>query len=157
VRSISATAKRAIFAGQTGEVFVCLLTLSHPSLDVPIRVCNDAVSVTSNAVEFIPYPFQLVLPDEDDGVAPQVTLEIDNVDRQIVAAVRRANGEPISVELSIVLASQPDIVEAGPFSFKLRSVNYDKSVVSGTLQFEDLLNEPMPGDTMTPSRFPGLF
>lgn len=157
MRSLSATAKRAIFAGQTGEVFVFLLTLSHASLELPIRVCSDAVSTTSNGVEFVPYPFNLVLPDETDNVAPQVTLEIDNIDREIVAAVRRATGSPIDVELSIVLASQPDAIEAGPFNFKLRSVTYDKLVVSGTLQYEDLLNEPFPGDTMTPTRFPGLF
>lgn len=156
-RSLSATARAALYAPETGEVFLFLLTLSHPSLEQPIRVVNDSQNIISNEVEYVSYPFQLVLPQDDDTPAPQVRLSIDNVSQEIVAAVRKCNGEPITVSMSIVLASSPDTVEAGPFEFSIRQVDYTAATVEATLQFEDVLNEPIPGDTMTRPRFPALF
>lgn len=61
------------------------------------------------------------------------------------------------VTLSLVMASTPDTIEAGPFTFNLREVEYDAEFVSGNLLFEDILNEPFPADSFTPARFPGLF
>jgi hypothetical protein len=146
-----------LFASQTGEAFIVLLTLSHPTLANPIRVCSDGQALISNGNTYVAFPFRISLPAEAEGAPPTTELEIDNVDRSIVKAVREATGEPIQISMSVVLASSPNTIEAGPFDFTLRNVEYDASVVRGQLQYEDILNEPYPGDTMTPSRFPGLF
>jgi hypothetical protein len=87
---------------------------------------------------------------------PNVTLSIDNVDRQIVNAVRALTGPP-TVTVSVVLASSPNTIEAGPYQMTLRDASYDSLVVSGTLSVEDMMNEPYPVDLMTPANFPGLF
>ena len=42
-RDLSLTAKQAINAPETGEAFIILLTIDHPSLSAPIRVSSDAV------------------------------------------------------------------------------------------------------------------
>lgn len=156
-RPLSTPALRALFASQTGEAFIVLLTLSHPTLANPIRVCSDGQALISNGNTYVAFPFRISLPAEVEGAPPTTELEIDNVDRSIVKAVREATGEPIQISMSVVLASSPNTIEAGPFDFTLRNVEYDASVVRGQLQYEDILNEPYPGDTMTPSRFPGLF
>lgn len=156
-RPLSTPAIRALFASQTGEAFIVLLTLSHPTLANPIRVCSDGQALISNGNTYVAFPFRISLPAEVEGAPPTTELEIDNVDRSIVKAVREATGEPIQISMSVVLASSPNTIEAGPFDFTLRNVEYDASVVRGQLQYEDILNEPYPGDTMTPSRFPGLF
>lgn len=156
-RPLSTPALRALFASQTGEAFIVLLTLSHPTLANPIRVCSDGQALISNGNTYVAFPFRISLPAEAEGAPPTTELEIDNVDRSIVKAVREATGEPIQISMSVVLASSPNTIEAGPFDFTLRNVEYDASVVRGQLQYEDILNEPYPGDTMTPSRFPGLF
>jgi hypothetical protein len=39
----------------------------------------------------------------------------------------------------------------------MREVTYDAFVVSGTLKFEDWLNEPSPAQAFTPTTTPGLF
>lgn len=156
-RPISSTARRAIFAQQTGEAFILLLVISHPELAEPIRVCANTEDIESNGHTFQRFPFELAMPPENEDAPPTVQLRIANADRQIVQAVRSLSGEAMSVELSIVLASSPDTVEAGPFDFTLRDVSYDAAVVEGTLMFEDVLNEPFPADAFTPSRFPGLF
>ena len=156
-RTLSAAARRAIFAQQTGEAFILLLELSHPSLVDPIRVCANSADVTSGGLLYSRFPFEVTMPSETEDAPPTVQLRIANADRQIVQAVRELSGAAMTVTLSIVLASSPDIIEAGPFVFALRNVTYDAAWVEGTLMFEDVLNEPYPAAMFTPARFPGMF
>jgi hypothetical protein len=155
-RSLSSAARQAIYAQQTDKVFLALLTISHSDLAGPIRVVNDLVNLTSRGDHYLAFPFQIVLPEERDDQLGQVQLSIDNVDRTIVEAVRTISS-PASIRLEIVIADQPDTVEAGPFDFTLRNVEYDALTVTGTLMYEDILNEPVPADSFTPNFFPGLF
>lgn len=156
-RTLSNTARRALYAQETGEVFLLLLVISHPSLPAPIRVVNNSEDVVSGGFTYQRFPFELALPPESDEAPPTVTLRIANADRQIVQAVRSLAGEAMTVDLSVILASSPDTIEAGPYRFTLRDVSYDAAIVEGTLRFEDVLNEPFPADSFTPARFPGLF
>lgn len=146
-----------MFAQETGEVFLLLLVIEHPSLPAPIRVVNNTEDIDSGGVTYQRFPFELALPPENDEAPPTVSLRIANADRQIVQAVRSLAGEAMTVALSVVMASSPDTVEAGPYRFTLRDVTYDAAIVEGTLRFEDILNEPYPADEFTPARFPGLF
>lgn len=155
-RSLSLTARQAINAQETGEVFLFLLTIDDASLAAPIRVVNNTVNVTSNGNEFVAYPFEITFPDDDAETVGGATLRIDNVDRQIVQAVRSITSAP-AVTLEVVMASAPDTVEAGPFDFSLQGVSYDALAVQGQLVFEDVLNAAIPQHTMTPQTFPGLF
>jgi hypothetical protein len=156
-RVLSAAALQAIFARETDEVFVVLLTLEHSTFATAIRVCSDAVDTISRGSTYQPFPFEVTTPAEDDAPPPRVTLRIDNVDRRIVQEVRRVSGEPITVTLEVVLASTPDTLEAGPFEFALRDTTYSALLVEGELAFDDILNEPYPGLAFTPSVSPGLF
>lgn len=157
MRSLSAPARRAIYAQQTGEAFLVLLTLTHASFAPPIRVCSDARDVSSVGQTYVAFPFEVGLPPERDEGPFTVQLRIANADRRIVQAVRTASGEPVQVELRVVLASSPDLTEAGPFAFALRDVEYDAEWVTGTLMFEDVLNEPFPAREVDPNTFPGVF
>lgn len=155
-RSLSATAKAAIYAAQTEQVFLLLLEISHASLSPTLRFVDNLQDVVSGGNTYTAFPFQLSLPDDQDDQLARVTLSIDNVDRQIVQAIRSLTSPP-TIALKIVLASSPNTVEAGPFDFTLRETEYDALVVSGTLAFEDFLNEPYPVGSFTPNFFPGLF
>ena len=155
-RNVSATARAAINAQQTGEAFLILLTISHPNIDPPIRVTSDGVNTISRGETFIAYPFEVTLPDDRDDQVVRASLRVDNVGREIATALRSIDSPP-QVTLEVVLGSSPDTVEAGPFDFTLRGATYDALTVTGDLVFEDILNEPIPGDAMTPANFPGLF
>jgi|SRR6185369_14808919 len=155
-RALSTAAKQAIYAQETGEAFLMLLTISHAALSPSLRFVNNTVDVTSRGNAYLGWPFQLALPAEFDDQLPVVQLQIDNVDRRIMEGVRALTTAP-AVTLEVVLASSPDTVEAGPFSFSLKSAEYDALVVVGVLAFEDVLNEPYPQHTFTPGKFPGLF
>ena len=88
MRNVSDTVKQAVFAAETDELFITLLTLDHDDFDDPIRVNSSGADVTSNGDLYIAFPFSLVLPKEQEGVPPRAQLSIDNTDRRIVRALR---------------------------------------------------------------------
>lgn len=155
-RALSVVARQASYAQETGEVFLALLTISQADLASPIRIVNNYENVTSNGNLYVGFPFEIDLPDDKMENIPRVTLKIDNVDRSIVEAVRTMTS-PATITLDIVLASQPNTVEASFGGFVLRDVGYDALTVQGALAMEDVLNEPYPADSFTPNFFPGLF
>ena len=155
-RALSTAAKQAIFAPETDEVFLILVTISHPQLPAPLRAVNNTVNVTSRGDVFTAYPVRIDLPGESADEVARVQLQIDNVDRLILDTLRTLS-EPPTVTVEVIMASTPDTVEAGPFAMTLHSAPYDALTVTGELAFEDILNEPFPGDTFSPALFPGLF
>lgn len=156
MRSLSTVLQRAIYAQDTKEVVLMLLTIAHANMVTPIRVVNNLEAITSQGYTWAAFPFDVSLPIESDDQIPVMTLRIDNVDRQIVTAVRNLQGPP-DITLDIVVASQPDIVEATFVGFKLKNVSYDNLVVEGEMRLEEILSEPYPQHRMTPFHFPGLY
>jgi hypothetical protein len=85
-------------------------------------------------------------------------MSIDNIDTEILKAIRNLTGKRPSVRMEVVLASSPDTVEAGPFNFSILSINYNAASIQGTIGFEDdILNTAFPADTYTPTNSKGLF
>lgn len=157
MRSLSTAAKASIFARATDEVWLILLKIEHADLATDIQVVNnyeDVVTVADGT--YVAYPFTITLPQETDERPPDVTLTIDNVDRQIVEAIRSIDTAP-TVTIQVVMASDPDTVEAGPFTMTLEDVQYDAFQVTGRLGFEKILDEPFPADRFMPNTYPALF
>lgn len=155
--SVSAAFKQAVFAPQTGEAFLVLVTIDHPTLAAPLRATSDAVATVSRTETFAAFPFQIALAEQGEDKAPRMQLAIDNVDRQIVQALRDAGLDAPSVLVEVVRGSDPDTVEASLPDFALADASYDALVVQGDLAVEDFSALPYPYQTFTPNRFPGLF
>lgn len=155
-RTISASTRRALYAAESDDAFIILLTLAHADLAAPLRVCSDAADVISRGDVYVAYPFDLSLPDDEEDRAPKARLTIDNVDRQIVATLRGLATSPV-LTMEIVRAAEPDVVEASFRDFRLRNVRYDSQVVQAELTIEDFTSEPYPAGSFSPSLFPGIF
>ena len=155
-RSLSTLMQQSIYAAETGDAFIILLTLSHPDLPQSICVTSDEVTTTSNSVSFVPYPFDLVLPNDIDSKSYRAKLVIDNIDRAIVQAVRSLTTAP-NVLIQIVRAVSPDTIEAQFVDFALTNISYDAWRVQGDLTVEDFTAEPFPASCFSPGLFPGLF
>ena len=153
------TGLAAALSQASGEVFAVLVTLSHPTWAAPIRVSSDGVNTRHANQTYERFPFNITMPEQNGRSVPRVTLSICNVDREIVQQVRtaRQTNTPIQVEVKAIRVGDEEGVEAGPYTFALREVEYDAVVVEGVLGMEDLLNEPFPKDTYSPAMFPGLF
>jgi len=155
-RSVSSTLKQAVFAQETNQIFLILLVIDHTDLASPIRVVNRYSNIESNGETYIGYPFEIDLPEDTSDNIPEVNLTIDNIDRQIVDAIRTCSGPPTAT-LSIILASAPNTVEYGPIDMTIRSTQYNAMTVTATISPDSVLNEPYPGDLYSPQNFPGLF
>lgn len=156
MRNLSSTALQAIYDNDTDEVFLVLITIDHSVLSEPIRVVANSENTTSRGDEYIAYPFDIQLPSDEESSPPRAQIVIDNVDREIVKSLRSITS-PASFSIEVVLASDPDVIEASWYNFELRNVKGDVFQISGELTIEDVSSEPYPGDTFTPSKFRGLF
>ena len=166
-RSTSALFRRAAYRPQTGEVVVMLLTLTHADLAAPIRASNDnkntfaigGVTVRgtiSNGENYVYLPMGFQLPDDSEESISEARIQLDNIDRAILASIRSITSAP-SVTIQLVLASQPNTIEAAYNNFALADVQADPLTISGRLTLGNFLGEPYPGGSMNPSNFPGMF
>lgn len=156
MRVLSSAMLRALLLQHTNEVVLFLVAASHADWATPIRLVDDRVAITSNGDTYNPYPFEVLLPDEDAD-QPQVQTQIVfcNVDRQIIALLRDLSTKP-TIEVSLILASTPDTLEYGPAQFELTGYDYDVKTITAILSYEDVLHELIPGDTFNPTDYPGL-
>lgn len=162
---VSNTLKEAVFAPQTDEVFIILVTVEGDDLTQPIRIANDPMQllpsagvrgVISRGEEYVYLPLDIQLPQQDDTGIARATLTIDNVDRRIVEGARRAS-QGLSVTIEIILASDPDTVEVSVPDFRFEKVRYDALTISGEISLEFFDLEPFPSGRFTPSKWPGIF
>ncbi len=137
------------------EVPLVIIEISHDDIST-LRFVNNYTNVTSNGNVYTAYPFSIDRPSDLEDKLPQVTLTIDNVSRSIVDEIRTLTGAP-DIDISVILASDPDTLEAGPYEMKLRKVDYNELTITGKLSELDVFRETYPGDNYSPTNFPGLF
>lgn len=140
----------------TSEVAWFVLLTITPVGNPVIRFVNNTEKVISRGQEFIPYPFDIVLPQDDGETLPRVTIRIDNLSGEILTAIRKQEQAP-AVKLEVVTSAYPDIVEKSLDFLSLRSVSYDSLVVEGSLEVTNILNMKFPKSRYLAVEFPALF
>jgi hypothetical protein len=154
-RALSSNFKSAVFAQRTNEYFLFLLVISGTGISTS-RLANNYSNVTSGGNTYTACPFYVVLPNDEEGGLPRVQIIMENVSTDLIDEIRGIAAAP-DITLSIVLGSDPNVIEWGPYSFKLRNVTYDKHIIRGDLRLYDLLNEPYPGESLTAITAPGAY
>jgi hypothetical protein len=147
--------QRAIQATSTDVVFHYLLTIRTAN-NPPLYLVNNSEPVVSRGITYLPYPFALILPQDDAETLPVVSLEIANIAAEIVEAIR-GQGTPPELKVEMVSSAFPDTVEVMLDYLRLRVANYDAVAVTGQLESINVLNVRFPKGAYTPVEFPGLF
>ncbi|UWQ77396.1 DUF1833 domain-containing protein [Leisingera sp. M658] len=147
---------QAANAQESGEVFLPLVTLSHPDWAVPERLVRDLNPIMHGGEVFTPAAFDISLPDDVEEGTPVMTWSVDNTDLRLVGLLRGVRNK-VLVEVVYVLASQPDIIEVGPFETEMVGADYDAEQLGGNLTVEPILDEQFGYLHMTPATTPGLF
>lgn len=158
-RTVSAAFQSAARAQQTGDALLALIEITHESIsDGPLRFVQDLQPLVSQGHSYTAFPFEIRLPDDADDGPATVQLTIDAVDRAIALAIRRMPPtSPPVVTVSLVLASQPDVVELMIPDLTLRSVRGDLYAIEGELRMDEEDLAPFPQGSFTPQEFPGMF
>ncbi len=164
-RTISNGFRAALYARESDEVALALLTFTHAQLPQPLRLCTAPVErlssdpptygVRSRRRRYLYAPIDVLLPEDVAGSDPKASLAIDNIDLELIEAIRSIE-EGATVKLELILASAPDTVEIAFPSLKMVSAEYDRGRITVGLTIDPLVTEPYPGDSFTPSNFPGL-
>jgi len=149
-------AVNAMTAAETGEVFLVTARIMVDENDV-FRIVNNTENITINGVLWEAFPFIFVMPGEGGEGIKSAVIEIDNIDRRIQQEVTMAAGKTVTAEFNIILASNPDAVERGPFKFILRDFKVTKHKVRAALYDFYLDDLNIPALAYTPQNFPGLF
>jgi hypothetical protein len=150
-------AKREAIRGETAAVFLHLLKLEAEGIS-PLYLVDNTEPVTSNGISYTPCAFKCVLPTQnDDGTSKPCRVEIDNVDRRIAEIAEETVNTQITLTVSVVIAQNPDVIEAGPLRFILRNVNISKETVQAELYDFYVYDRNLPGLRYSPQDFPGLF
>lgn len=171
MRRVSLNARTAFDAQQTGEVEVALFQFDIPD-DEPVRLSTDPTSRISGdpliygtrsswmganpATE--PYLFVLAsaeVPGDQEDAPAAATLVLENVDNDIAQTLRSIT-RPITVQIAVVMASSPDLVEVEYQSLLMISAEGDAGEVAIQISRQPIEEEYAPTDRMTPDRFPGL-
>ena len=157
MRAVSLPALRAMLAQESDDPFIPLLRIEHPSLAAPILLAYNTEPVTRVDGVYQPYAFQINLPAQREDEAPTLDVTIDNTDLEVNDALRSLDGMP-KVTFSVVLASSPDIDEAGPFVLNLQNARADAQQITGTLGYEaDIFAQSVPAQQYLPASSQGLF
>lgn len=171
MRTISLNARQAHDAVGSAEVEVVLWRISHPDLEQPIRLSTDPTVRLS--VEPLRYgtrstwqtedgsPFEFVLmaaqlPDDKKDAPAAARLVLANLDNG-PASILRSFTTPATVDMAVVLASSPDLVEMEALGLKLTSAEGSGDQVTVSLSRDLMTSEPWPTGRMTRSRFPAVW
>jgi len=171
MRSVSLNARLAADAQGSAEIEVVLFRITHPDLGAPIRLSTDPTERLSIdplrygtrsswlTEDGSPYLFVLVsalVPDDKADAPATARLSFANVDNSI-AALLRGFTTPAVVDMAVVLAASPDLVEFEQRGLDLVSAEGADDLVTLSLSRDRLTAEPWPSGKMTRSRFPGLW
>ena len=156
MRNFSATALNAMNAlDGAGDTFLWLARISHPQMTT-IDIVNNNVDVLSNSVNYTAYAFGIIVNDDNGDRIPELKLTVDNVDRMLVDEIRTLPSA-MTVDLQLVLASDPDVVEMEFPSMTLRRVNYNATTITGTLVVSEMLSIRFPKGKITAENYAGIF
>lgn len=178
----SAAAKRAMASENSGEVWIDLVTFTHPDLDPPIRLTNDKTEIigfedgvplpgtrsraagrvgpdAADPVHVFNYvPFAIAWPGYEEGAVPEIPLKIDMIDRAKILPLLRTRYEGrVKCLVESVLASAPDVVNFRFAGFYLVAAPWNDVSAELKLQLARYDLEPYPVGVLTPAIAPGLF
>lgn len=166
MRLLSEVLREALFADNSTEVPIFLLTITHPELDAPVYLSTDPTErvvttkvyyrTQSRGTDFLYAAIEVTIPDEKDRAPPTSQLTIPNVDRELIPLARSVNS-PASVKIEVVLASALDDVEMVWPQMDMTNLQYDVGQLIFDLTIDALMTEPYPSGRFLPAYFSALF
>lgn len=153
----SPSARRNLLATSADEPFLVLLEITHPELEVPVRVVNDTQNITVQGNEFIACPFEITLPDDVDQQTPKAKLSVDNIGRELTQWLEYSRGgKDAKCRILQVMRSDPDVIEYD-ITLDMSGISIDNLSVSAELGFQNTLMLPAVAVRYDPLTSPGLF
>lgn len=162
--TLSQALKEAYASAPSDVIVYHTLEINHPAFSQPIYVVRDFTDLNANLetgapVTFLRFAFDLVKPEVSATGVPQLTLEIDNVSREILANIQLAMMTTELITITYREYISTDLTgpqNDPPMTMVLTSISADVFRIRATASFGDLNNKRFPNEEYTADRFPGL-
>jgi hypothetical protein len=150
---------RALYAENTGDVFVFAVKVSHPSWLEPIYLVADSDDMVFEGKTYKAFTFTVPLLPQQDSTVPTVALKIDAVTQEFIEGLRSVSSA-LSVDLSVFRRGADGSVTREIGEMHLRGASFSATMTTITINLTmnvDYLNEPATKDRFNPSNAPDLF
>lgn len=151
---LSAALKAQIFGQESADPFLMLLTITTPTQTY--RLANNSRDIVSNGYVFSAFPVKVTLPLDDGQSAREFSIELDNASLLLVRGLRSTT-DPIPIQIDMILASMPDVIQMSISDLKIVNTTYDKKKITVKIVLDNFLSVAMTSEAYTPSLYPGMF
>jgi len=155
MRELSQTVISQIYSQDIDGVYTWLIEISHESLET-LYLNNDNVDLVANGNTYTAFPFSVIPAKDGEDSLPQARLSFSNIGLDLVERIRSIT-TPLTINLKLVLSSDPTDVQVEIPTMKARGVSYDDDRIDYTLVYDDILSVSIPSYTYNPLEYGGLF
>ena len=169
-QSLSQAIKEAYASAPSNVIVYHTLEFHHPSFTTPIRVVRDNADLNATLeatapvdpgvqVTFVAFAFDLVKPEVSAQGLPQLTIELDNVGRDLIAPIEQAMQTTDLITVIYREYLSTDLTgpqNDPPMELTISAITADVFRVRATAGFGDWVNRKFPRETYTADTFPGL-
>ena len=145
-----------LFAQNSDDPFLVLVTLTHPSFAAPIYLVNNTRDIISRGNTYRAFPMKVRLPVDDGETARDFTMEFDNASLELIEEIRSVTTQ-IGVKVEMILASIPDVVQMEQADLAINSLTYNASKIIARVVLDSFLNVEITSEKYGPGNFPGIF
>lgn len=156
--TLSLQAVQEVVKRSSGEAWLFFLTVSHPSIAVPMRFVNGShTPVTSNGLVYQPTRFEIRVGSQDVEGQNRIRLLIAAVDQTLLQALQSMDPSP-TIDLFATLGSSPNTVQFQQNGMQIAFFDVIGNVaIEAELTGSQKLNEAYPGILMDRRNVPGIF
>jgi hypothetical protein len=172
MRQLSLNARNIQDEISTDQVYVALFEIVHPELPSPIRLSTDPTDEISQdpyirgtrstwrGANPVTDPYlwataSALLPSDLEDAPATASLVLENLDSDMVQICRSVVTPP-TVNMAVVLAASPNVIEAEFLDLQILSADIDAGAITLSISRDEIEAEPFPSGRMTRDRFPGL-
>lgn len=145
-----------LFAQNSDDPFLSLVTLDHETFDNPIRLVNNTTNFTSRGNVYQAFPMKLRFPVDDGETVRDFQIDFDNVSLELIEEIRSVTTS-IGVTIELVLATLPDVVQMSQEDLLVSVITYNEKRITAKIVMDSFLNVQLTSESYTPTIYPGLF
>ena len=145
-------------------IFIDTLEITNALLSPPIRVCNSFEQLATGEGTFLPFYFELDLPQIEPGSVPQLIIKIGNINKDLREGLRKIKQATGATQVRYRryrmtdTATTPILDEEMAIPLPVSSISIPPAAAAITITCEPLniVNLPLHKNLYTTARFPGL-
>lgn len=137
--------------------FLELMVIDHASFASPVRIVNDTRDWTIGGNTYVALPFGIKLPTQAQQETPRAQIRIDNVGRELTAAIEGLPvGASLVATLQLVSRATPTVVDY-EFVAQLSGINITPTMVTANMGVDDTMRQTAVRIRFDPVNAPALF